>query len=424
MIDFLRGLSAWHRDRKSIGITSVCSAHPLVVRAAARHGARHAEPVLIEATCNQVNQFGGYTGMQPADFVALVHRIAAEEGLDPQNIIVGGDHLGPNPWRKERAAAAMAKAEDMVTAYVQAGFRKLHLDTSMGCAGEPEALDDATTAERAVRLARLAERASHAAGGDAPVYIIGTEVPPPGGAHHVITELEPTSVEAARQTIAIHRALFAKEGMTDVFSRVIALVVQPGVEFGNENVVIYQPEKAESLSHLLDVERDLVYEAHSTDYQGRAPLRRLVEDGFSILKVGPELTFVLREALYGLDLVASDLLPDYPQRQLFAAMEQLMLAKPGHWQGHYHGSDQEQHIQRHYSYSDRIRYYWNQPEAEAAVNHLVAALKSKSVPATLLRQHLPSLAGWAGKPLDPEALLVAAIENTLDDYRFACTGKA
>jgi D-tagatose-1,6-bisphosphate aldolase subunit GatZ/KbaZ len=299
----------------------------------------------------------------------------------------------------------------------------LHLDTSMGCAGEPEALDDATTAERAVRLARLAERASHAAGGVARVYIIGTEVPPPGGAHHVITELEPTSVEAARQTIAIHRALFAKEGMTDVFSRVIALVVQPGVEFGNENVVIYQPEKAESLSRLLDVQRDLVYEAHSTDYQGRAPLRRLVEDGFSILKVGPELTFVLREALYGLDLVASDLLPHYPQRQLFAAMEKLMLAKPGHWQRHYHGSEEEQHIQRHYSYSDRIRYYWNQPEAEAAVNRLVAALKGRSAPTTLLRQYLPSLAAWAGKPLDPEALLLAAIEDTLDDYRFACTGR-
>jgi D-tagatose-1,6-bisphosphate aldolase subunit GatZ/KbaZ len=248
-------------------------------------------------------------------------------------------------------------------------------------------------------------------------------VPPPGGAHHVITELEPTSVEAARQTIAIHRALFAKEGMTDVFSRVIALVVQPGVEFGNENVVIYQPEKAESLSRLLDVQRDLVYEAHSTDYQGRAPLRRLVEDGFSILKVGPELTFVLREALYGLDLVASDLLPHYPQRQLFAAMEKLMLAKPGHWQRHYHGSEEEQHIQRHYSYSDRIRYYWNQPEAEAAVNRLVAALKGRSAPTTLLRQYLPSLAAWAGKPLDPEALLLAAIEDTLDDYRFACTGR-
>lgn len=424
MSGVLKNLAAAHRQGRSIGITSVCSAHPLVIRAAARHGARHSEPVLIEATCNQVNQFGGYTGMQPADFVALVHRIAAEESLDPSHIILGGDHLGPNPWRKETANAAMVKAEDMITAYVQAGFRKVHLDTSMGCAGEPEALDDATTAERAVRLAKAAELAAHSAGADAPVYIIGTEVPPPGGAHHVITELEPTSVDAARRTIAIHRDVFARHDMTDVFSRVIALVVQPGVEFGNENVVVYEPAKAEQLSCLLGEEEGLVYEAHSTDYQGRAPLRRLVDDGFAILKVGPELTFVLREALYGLDLIASDLVPGYPPRQLFATMEKLMLAKPGSWQGHYHGSDQDQRIQRHYSYSDRIRYYWNQPEALAAVNHLVTVLQGKSVPATLLRQHLPSLAAWDSGPFDPEALLVAAVERTLEDYRFACTGKA
>jgi D-tagatose-1,6-bisphosphate aldolase subunit GatZ/KbaZ len=423
MSGVLKNLAAADRKGRSIGITSICSAHPLVIRASARHGARHSEAVLIEATCNQVNQFGGYTGMQPADFVALVHRIASEEGLDPRHIVLGGDHLGPNPWRNETASSAMAKAEEMITAYVQAGFRKLHLDTSMGCSGEPEALDDATTAERAVRLAKAAELAALSAGGDAPVYIIGTEVPPPGGAHHVITELEPTSVDAARRTVAIHRDVFARQGMTDVFSRVIALVVQPGVEFGNENVVVYDPTKAEQLSRLLGEEEGLVYEAHSTDYQGRVALRRLVEDGFAILKVGPELTFVLREALYGLDLIASDLVPGYPPRQLFATMEKLMLAKPGFWQGHYHGSNQDQRIQRHYSYSDRIRYYWNQPEALAAVNHLMTVLQRQPIPATLLRQHLPSFAAWANGPPDPEALLVAAVERTLEYYRFACTGK-
>jgi tagatose-1,6-bisphosphate aldolase non-catalytic subunit AgaZ/GatZ len=33
--------------------------------------------VLIEATCNQVNQDGGYTGMTPADFRRFVEDIAA-----------------------------------------------------------------------------------------------------------------------------------------------------------------------------------------------------------------------------------------------------------------------------------------------------------------------------------------------------------
>ncbi|UVC08567.1 D-tagatose-bisphosphate aldolase, class II, non-catalytic subunit [Rhizobium sp. TH2] len=421
MTSFLRQLAQARRDGRPVGITSVCSAHPLVMRAAARNAARYSDVLLIEATCNQVNQFGGYTGMLPADFVQLVRRIAAEENLPTDKIILGGDHLGPNPWRSEPAASAMAKAEDMVMAYVDAGFRKIHLDASMGCAGEPAALDDATTAERALRLAKVAEQAARNTGGEMPVYIIGTEVPPPGGAHHVITELEPTSVAAAQQTINVHRDLFRQAGMEDAFSRVIGLVVQPGVEFGNANVVIYDPSKARGLTQLLDREQGLIYEAHSTDYQGRTALRHLVEDGFPILKVGPELTFVLRESLYGLDLIASDLIGDYPPRALFAAMEKLMLEKPGFWQGHYHGSAQEQRVQRQYSYSDRIRYYWNQPQAETAVQQLIDALQGRTVPPTLFRQYLPAFESWSGKPLDPASLLVAAVQRSLDDYRAACT---
>jgi D-tagatose-1,6-bisphosphate aldolase subunit GatZ/KbaZ len=419
MTAILKSLAGARRAGRPMGITSVCSAHPLVIRAAARNAALHGEPVLIEATCNQVNQFGGYTGMQPSDFVALVEKIAAEEGLSRDRIILGGDHLGPNPWRSEPAETAMAKAEDMVAAYVEAGFRKLHLDTSMGCAGEPAALDDALTAERALRLAKAAERTAASVGGDMPVYIVGTEVPPPGGAHHVITELEPTSVEAARRTIEVHRELFLDAGLADALSRVIALVVQPGVEFGNENVVIYDRDKARALSALLDDEPELIYEAHSTDYQGRKPLKELVEDGFAILKVGPELTFALREALYGLDLIASDLLPDYPPRNLQAVLESLMLEKPGNWRGHYHGSAEER-VQRHYSYSDRIRYYWNQPEAEAAARRLMAALDGRTVPAPLFRQHLCRFEDRAGRPLDTQALLVASVQRVLDDYRYAC----
>ena len=254
MTALLRSLAAARRNGSPVGVTSVCSAHPLVIRAAARNAARFSDTLLIEATCNQVNQFGGYTGMQPADFVALVRRIAAEEKLAVERIIFGGDHLGPNPWRSEDAEHAMAKAEAMVAAYVAAGFRKIHLDASMGCAGEPAALDDATTAKRAARLARAAERAAATAGGEAPLYIIGTEVPPPGGANHVITEIEPTSFAAARHTIDVHREIFLKEGLADAFSRVIALVVQPGVEFGNENVVIYDPARARGLAPLLDQE--------------------------------------------------------------------------------------------------------------------------------------------------------------------------
>lgn len=421
MMSVLMNLAADRRAGRPSGIASVCSAHPVVIRAAVRNATMHGGSVLIEATCNQVNQFGGYTGMTPRDFVALVHGIAAENGLDPGKLILGGDHLGPNPWRNETAESAMAKARDMVAAYVEAGFRKLHLDTSMGCAGEPLALDDALTAERAASLAKVAECSAAASGGEAPVYIIGTEVPPPGGANHAIDSLAPTSSESAATTIALHRRIFCDSGLTAAFSRVIALVVQPGVEFGNANVIQYDRAKARTLSDVLDHSGSLVYEAHSTDYQDRVGLRELVEDGFAILKVGPELTFVLRETLYGLDLIAGELLVDYPPRNLRITMEDLMLTQPSHWASHYYGSDAEVRMQRHYSYSDRIRYYWNHPEAEASVTRLMAALDGCIVPAPLLRQYLPRFEEKAGRPFDPRATLVEAVESVLDKYRAACS---
>lgn len=408
-------------EGRPAGIVSVCSAHPLVLRAALRHGVQTGTTVLIEATCNQVNHQGGYTGMQPADFAALVAAIASQEGCPPSQIVLGGDHLGPNPWRHLPAEQAMTEACSMVAAYVAAGFHKIHLDASMGCAGEPAALDDDTVAERAVRLAEVAETTALSHGLSLPCYIIGTEVPPPGGADHALDRIEPTSPQAARRTLAVHRARFAAAGLSAAMDRVIGLVVQPGVEFGNQNVIPYRREQARPLVSVLEDEPGLVFEAHSTDYQGAEPLAALVEDGFAILKVGPELTFVLREALYALDLIASDLVEDYPDRALKRAMEDIMQADPAHWNRHYQGDAGERAVLRHYSLSDRIRYYWASEAATAAVDRLLSALKGVTVPLPLMWQQLPAAAAqFAGRPLDPEAVLLWRVGQSLRTYQSAC----
>ncbi|MDR3472967.1 MAG: D-tagatose-bisphosphate aldolase, class II, non-catalytic subunit [Devosia sp.] len=409
----LAGAEAASRLR---GIPSVCSAHPLVIEAALRRALAEGVPALIEATCNQVNQEGGYTGMTPAGFRAFVEAIAANVGFPPDRLILGGDHLGPNPWRSLPAAEAMQRAEAMVAAYVDAGFRKIHLDCSMGCAGEPAALDDETTATRAARLAGIAEQQA-AETETSLVYIIGTEVPPPGGATHEIAELAVTAPDAVHNTLMVHRRAFADAGVTAALERVIGVVVQPGVEFGNANVVVYQQEKARSLSAALGGMPGLVYEAHSTDYQPAVALRSLVDGGFAILKVGPGLTFALREALYGLDAIAAELDGSGPSLQ--AAMEALMLAQPKHWASHYPGDDAEQRLQRHFSYSDRIRYYWPEPAAQAAVDALWQRHAGRQIPETLISQYLARLypAVVSGRlPAAPRDLCLAAINGALDPY--------
>ena len=275
----LAGADAAARMR---GITSVCSAHPLVIEAALRRGLAADVPVLIEATCNQVNQEGGYTGMTPRDFRTFVEGIARQVGFPLDRLILGGDHLGPNPWKSLPAEEAMLRAEAMVAAYVEAGFRIIHLDCSMGCEGEPAALDDETTATRAARLAGVAEQQAEQTSLSL-VYIIGTEVPPPGGATHAIAELEVTSPGAVRNTLEVHRQAFADAGVDAALDRVSGIVVQPGVEFGNANVALYRPEKATALSASLTEMPGLVFEAHSTDYQSARELRALVDDGLAIL---------------------------------------------------------------------------------------------------------------------------------------------
>src|SRR5262245_7565239 len=240
-------------------MVSVCSAHPLVIEATLRHVKRSGAPfALIEATSNQVNQDGGYTGMRAADFRDFVHRIADRVGLPRARIVLGGDHLGPNAWQALPAEAAMARANVLIADYVAAGFRKIHLDCSMACADEGAPLTDAIIAQRAARLAAIAEHAYARAGGEPPVYVIGTEVPVPGGAAETLDTLAVTTPEAARATIETHRTIFAEAGLDGAWPRVIAAVVQPGVEFDHHKVVGYAPEKARALRAMIEARDGMV----------------------------------------------------------------------------------------------------------------------------------------------------------------------
>jgi D-tagatose-1,6-bisphosphate aldolase subunit GatZ/KbaZ len=289
----------------------------------------------------------------------------------------------------------------------------------MGCLGEPAALGDEVVAARAARLAAVAETTARRTGGAPPAYVIGTEVPTPGGATHALTAIDVTEPDAALATVEAHRRAFARQGIDGAFARVIAIVVQPGVEFDHDRVALYDPLKALRLATVLEREPALVFEAHSTDYQPPELLTALVADGFAILKVGPALTFALREALYGLDRIALERDPGWRDRSLEAAMERLMVAEPGHWQRHYSGPLETQRLLRHFSYSDRIRYYWPAPRAKAAVARLIAELEATPIPETLVSQFLPRCYAAVrdhAVPAEPRALVMESIRQALDPY--------
>jgi D-tagatose-1,6-bisphosphate aldolase subunit GatZ/KbaZ len=406
------------------GIYSICSAHPWVLGAAMKQALDDGTPLLIESTSNQVDQFGGYTGMKPADFVRFVHLIADRVGFSRDRLILGGDHRGPNAWRGLSAEEAMQRAEALIDAYVSAGFSKIHLDTSMSCGGDPARLSDSVVAERASRLCAVAETAARREGkATKPVYVIGTEVPVPGGASEELASVEVTRSEAALDTVAAHRDAWRERGLDEAWERVIGLVVQPGVEFDHTKVIDYKPELATKLSNVLTQPPGMVFEAHSTDYQKPEALRQLVRDGFGILKVGPGVTFALREALYALADIEAEVVAESERSKLHEVVEAVMLAKPVNWEKYYHGDDNEKRLLRTYSYSDRVRYYWAEPEVEAAAQKLINNLTAISTPENLLSRYLPAQYWELRRGVidgSPMSIIQSKVREVIGMYASAC----
>jgi D-tagatose-1,6-bisphosphate aldolase subunit GatZ/KbaZ len=411
------------------GLYSVCSSHSLVLESAVRHAALTGCPVLIEATANQVNQYGGYTGMKADDFARGLDALCKLAGADPALVIFGGDHLGPFPWRHMPADEAMGRAETLVRSFVRAGARKIHLDASMALGDDHgPALAPRTATERSARLCAAAEDEwrrilAERPGAKAPVYVIGTEVPIPGGVQGTEKGPVPTRPEDFRTEVELHREVFASKGLAQAWERVIAVVVQPGVEFDSVTVFPYLRERSLTLIHALEEYPSLVFEAHSTDYQSDSALAALVDDKFSILKVGPGLTFVLREALFGLCHIVRELDACVGEDDLILALTRSMETNDTYWKGYYlEGPSLPTALL--YGLSDRVRYYWNRPEVVRALRKLFERLEGRQLPLGLLAQFLPrsgAVHDLAGSPVkSPHDLVLSAIYSELDRYHAAC----
>ncbi|WP_331836950.1 class II D-tagatose-bisphosphate aldolase non-catalytic subunit [Erysipelothrix piscisicarius] len=157
-----------------------------------------------------------------------------------------------------------------------------------------------------------------------------------------------TSPEAFKETYRVFQETFKAANVEKVFDSVIGIVVQPGVEFGDADLFQYNRENAKELTDTLKREFDsFVFEGHSTDYQTPTHLREMVEDGITILKVGPALTFAYREALFALAHIESQICTD--PSNFVDVLEAAMLDQPGNWQKHYHGTEAELFIKRKYA---------------------------------------------------------------------------
>ena len=384
----LKQIVVKQKEGKPVGIYSCCSANDYVIEAALECVKRDDSCVLIEATANQVDQNGGYTGMTPKDFREFVLKKAKAIGVDESRIFLGGDHLGPLTFAALPEKEAMEKAEELVRCYVAAGFTKIH--------------------PNAVR----------------PVYIVGSEVPIPGGAQEEGAGMQVTRVEDFKATVKTFEEAFAAEGLKETWKDVMGVVVQPGVEEKDDGCTEYDRSKASDLMASIKEYPNLIFEGHSTDYQTKFKLRELIEDGVGILKVGPGLTYAMREALFALANIETAVYHGKEEAlsNFIDVLEEAMMEDPKNWKKHYHGDDNALWFKRKYSFSDRSRYYMPNPKVTAAKDKLIANLRKSGIPLSVLSQFMPiqyTKVREGHLENDPEALIKDRIVNTIDEYLYA-----
>ena len=218
---------------------------------------------------------------------------------------------------------------------------------------------------------------------------------------------------------------FEREFPGDAFDRIVSVVVQPGVEFSDDSVVPYDRDKAKGLCASLRNHPGLVFEGHSTDYQTRALLKQMVEDGIAILKVGPALTYALRQALFALNDIENELLTGkgIALSGFRDVLEEAMMADPHYWEKYYKDDDNSSAaFKRKYSFSDRCRYYLPEQRVEASIETLLANINNAYIPVSVLEQYMPIQytrlrEGKLG--MRSGAIIKDRVKDYIDDYLFA-----
>lgn len=409
------------------GIYSVCSANPFVIKAALQMGVEDQAHVLIESTCNQVNQFGGYTGMRPADFNNYVKEQAKQLGLREELLILGGDHLGPYPFQNENEDAAMAKTLDMVGEFVSAGCNKIHLDASYRVLGDPGKLGERLPKELiAKRCALMASRCEEEYKKKKSkecelIYVIGTEVPVPGGSDD--DQFKITEPEDVEETIEVTKKAFMDEKLEGAWERCVAVVAQPGVEHGDQTIHEYNHAKAVRLTEYVAQNTPFILEGHTTDNQSVIALKNMVEDGIAILKTGQSQTGMAREAVFMLTYIEEELLSRKPGASIsnfIKVLDDAMCKNDRHWKSHY--SPENALFERKYSFYDRQRYYWTDISVEKSLSILFKNLRENAIPYSLLSQFLPEQYRKVRMGIispDPEELVIDRIMDHMREYSYA-----
>jgi len=117
----------------------------------------------------------------------------------------------------------------------------------------------------------------------------------------------------------------------------------------------------------ISTKNNFVFEAHSTDYQPQKILKKLVDNNFKFLKVGPELTYCYSRSLFFMNNIEKRVSKNNKsniKKNILLSMKK----NKKHWVDYYNTRNKRLFLN---SKLDRMRYYFNTKN----VTHSIKVLK-------------------------------------------------
>ena len=422
---WLIGIMEANRRGERKGICAVESQNPTVQETYLRQALADSSPALFEICADMLDSQGQSGKILPYDFIANVKQIAVKTGFPRDRLFFGVDHLSPSIWQDESYASAMKKTCTLISDLVSLGFNKLGIHAGISLKGDPEnqLLSQEAIIAREATLYQAAEGAAAALPDEEkPLYVI--DVHPGQG----MTEDQTNIVNKEDVEITVDR--FAKTaaaaGLPEMKERLLAARIFLGAGYDSEKVIPFGSSLLKELGGCVYGDKPVVLEVLQTDFQPQTVLNQLVDNHFAFLRVGQELTYTMREALFSMALMENETMIGKPGVYLsnfIIELDRAMQSDPRHWQKYYTGNGFEQLIERKFSLYDRSRFYWEDKEVRKTKKRLFDNLIEYPVLLTVMRQFMPyQYERVAAGELEnkPDALVMDAVRRALHRYSHAC----
>lgn len=393
------------------GIPSFCTANFDVIDIIFKFAKLNQFPILLESTSNQVNQDGGYTGLKPKNFKNKIYKVASKYKIRKQKLFLGGDHLGPLPWKKLKESKAMENAKELVKQYVNAGFKKIHLDTAILCLNQKKLSREEVVSRCAKLIKHIPKKKLNSI-----FFVVGTEVPAAGGGDNVRPIV--TKMNNIKKDYLSYRKFISK--FLSNKNQTFGLVVDPGIGFKNRTLTKSNFKKINQKKNF-SLKNNFVFEAHSSDYQSLADLKKLCNKNFKFIKVGPELTYFYMRAILFMEKVERNIF--FKSSNLKEVLSSQMDKNKKYWYKYYSKTKYDTEFLKLNSFLDRARYYWDNKNVNQSKKILFKNVNSlkKTEFNFLFNLNSKEIKFKKGKKLSNVSFLIFQfLKDSLIKYYWAC----